>query len=1032
MLPLRDLPEFPYDFQRLRASYLADEALIMTATFPEAGLSSHLTQQVSQLAAALIEQARHSTSPLFNDFLQNYHLDSHEGRVLLTLAEGLLRIPDRASRNELINSLLPQADWTEQQSHNSPKLVHWASKALTMARRFIQEEDFPDRWHQLLLKMGDSVLRPALSAGIHLMAKQFVMAETLPEALALRQSHYRYSFDCLGEAAQTYDEAEHYFRAYHQALELLAGQAHQQPLLARDSISIKLSALHPRFEARFWPELQKTLLPKLIKLVSYAAQAGLPITFDAEESERLELTLAIFAEVATQPQFVDYEGLGLAVQAYQKRAPAVIDWLQDFALILGHRIPVRLVKGAYWDSEIKRAQQQGLSDYPVFTRKLHTDICYLACAHKLLKHPQQFWPQFATHNAHTLAWLEVVAQDFGQDYEVQRLVGMGDNIHAAFYQQTLRQTRLYAPIGEFNTLLPYLVRRLLENGSSQSFVNQLANPQIDSQVLAQDPVVLLTQQQISSHPKLPKPPHLFLPRPNSAGVSMADLTSLNELREELLTFHPHTWRAGAYRLMNEHILADIRHSPVDKHRILGTVHAHSQADIQQAFDSANHAFASWQHEPVSSRTVCLRNMADQLGQHQAELLYLLMMEGGKTLADAVGEWREAVDLCHYYAQQAEQLQAPQILPAISGETNQLLLVARGVFVCISPWNFPLAIFLGQVVAALVTGNTVVAKAASQTPLIAQRTVQLLYSAGIPKEALQLIFGQSRDIGGALLTATALSGVVFTGSTATAVHINQTLAARPGAIIPFIAETGGLNAMIADSSALPEQLVQDVLTSAFNSAGQRCSALRTLWLQEELAPAVLKRLEGSLKTWSIGDASLLHSDMSTVIDHHSQNHLQHYCEHLKAVATWSAHAVLEPECIKGHYVAPHAFVINAEDLPAQEVFGPVLHIVLWQQNHLADVMSHINQSGYGLTLGIHSRISSHIDYVQRHARVGNVYINRNQIGAMVGCQPFGGEGLSGTGFKAGGPHYLLRFCTERVVTNNLSALGVNTQLLNLDS
>ncbi len=1031
MLPLRDLPEFPYDFHRLRDSYLADEALMMAAIFPEAGLNQTQTALVSQLAAQLIDQARLTPNPVFTDFLQHYHLNSNEGRVLLILAEALLRIPDSASRNELINSLLPQANWQPTDTQQ-PKMLQWASKALNFARHFIEAENFPDTWHQLVLTMGDGVLRPALTTGIHLLAKQFVMAETLAEALSLRQNPYRYSFDCLGEAAQTHLDAEHYYRAYQNALESLATQQYPQPLLERDSISIKLSALHPRYEAQNWANLQQELLPKLIQLVTFAAEAGLPITFDAEESERLELGLALFAEVATQPQFKHYEGLGLAVQAYQKRAPAVIDWLQELAIKLGHRIAVRLVKGAYWDSEIKRAQQQGLRDYPVFTRKLHTDICYLSCAHKLLKNPQQFWPQFATHNAHTLAWLDAVADDLGADFEVQRLVGMGESVHRVFQQHNNhRHTRLYAPIGEFNTLLPYLVRRLLENGSSQSFVHQLANPQMASHFLAHDPVALLTAQQISAHPKLPKPSQLFLPRLNSSGISGSDFYQLHELREALLPFHQQTWQAGFHQQSREHFVAEPRHSPIDKHRLLGTVRAHSAHDIQPAFRHAEQAFELWRLQPVSERSACLRRMAEQLQHHQAELLYLLMLEAGKTVTDAIAEWREAVDLCHFYAQEAERIQTPQALPAIVGESNYLHLAPRGVFVCISPWNFPLAIFLGQVVAALVTGNTVIAKAASQTPLIAQRTVNLLYEAGIPTSALQLIIGQSHDLGDSLLMSASLAGVVFTGSTASAQHIQQALAQRTGAIIPLIAETGGLNAMIADSSALCEQLVQDVLVSAFNSAGQRCSSLRVLWLQEDIAKTVLKQLEGALATWQIGDGSQLHSDISAVIDASTQAHLQHYCEHLKTKAKWMTTIPLSTDCAKGYFVAPHAFVLNAEDLPAYEVFGPILHIVTWHHDQLTEVIEHINKTGYGLTLGIHSRINAHIDTIKRHARVGNMYINRNQIGAMVGCQPFGGEGLSGTGFKAGGANYLLRFCTERVVTDNLTAIGINTQLLNID-
>ncbi|PTQ89308.1 bifunctional proline dehydrogenase/L-glutamate gamma-semialdehyde dehydrogenase PutA [Agitococcus lubricus] len=1029
MLPLHDLPEFAYDFQSLRDSYLADEALLVSAIYGNAGLNTAQRARVNLLANQLINHARDGHHPLFNEFLQQYRLDSKEGRILLTLAEALLRIPDSVNRNALIHSLLPTADWSLDEDNSGMTLV-WANKALNLARRFIQEENFPDAWHQLLLKLGDSVIRPALSTGIHLIAKQFVMAETIPEALALRQPDFRYSFDCLGEAAQTDADAKQYWQQYQSALEYLATHQRTDTLIHRDSISIKLSALHPRYEAKNWAELQQQLVPQLLKLVQFAAEAGIPITFDAEESERLELSLALYADIVQRPEFKHYHGLGIAVQAYQKRAPAVIDWLIKLSHQTGQRLAIRLVKGAYWDYEIKRSQQLGLSDYPVFTRKLHTDICYLHCARQLLKHSTHIWPQFATHNAHTLAWLDIVAQDLDRDYEVQHLVGMGDNIHQAFGEACHRPTRIYAPIGRFDTLLPYLVRRLLENGSSQSFVNQLANHHITSEQLTKDPVTRLAEGKIAPHPKLAKPSDLFLPRPSSVGISPADMNGLAELREQLIRFHHQTWTAGQYPSTG-HLLGETRHSPVDKHRILGTVHAHSAHDVDNAYVVAEKAFQHWRCYPVTSRADCLRMMAEQLQQYQAELLYLLMMEAGKILEDALGEWREAIDLCYFYAQEAERLQQTHQLPHISGEANYLQLMPRGIFACISPWNFPLAIFIGQIAAALVTGNAVIAKPAHQTPFIAQRCVELWQHSGLPQGLLQLLFGSSQELSAPLLQHPLLAGVVFTGSTHSAQAINQALAHRQAAILPLIAETGGINAMIADSSALVEQVIQDAVNSAFNSAGQRCSALRVLWLQKEIADHVLKGIEGVLNTWRIGHSCRFRHDMSAVIDAQSQAHLQHYCQHLMSVAHRHFKATLSPACVKGYYVAPQVFVIDREHLPYQEVFGPILHVVTWKQNELAEVVQHINRTGYGLTLAMHSRISAHLDYVQRHIKVGNFYINRHQIGAQVGCQPFGGEGLSGTGFKAGGSHYLLRFCHERVVSDNLTAIGANNDLLQLD-
>jgi len=1033
MIPLRDLPEFPCDFQTLRDCWLADEALVLTALLNDCGLDGDARAEVEQLAGKLVQEARDAPHPAFQDFLQAYRIDGREGRTLLLLAESLLRIPDARTRNELVNSLLVSADWDNAESTAPSRWVGWAGKLLSRARRFVENEDLPDAWHQMLLRLGDGVMRTALGGGVSLLAGQFVMAETLPSALAARDPALRYSFDCLGEAAQTPEEARHYRQSYQQALECLANhQTKERPDLEKDGISIKLSALHPRLEAARWSQLQAELLPGLVHLVTFAAEAGIPVTIDAEESERLEITLALFAALHARPELRRYEGLGLAVQAYQKRAPAVIDWLRGLARQSGRRIPVRLVKGAYWDSEIKRAQELGLDDYPVYTRKAHTDVAYLACARRLLKHPDSFWPQLATHNAHTLAWLDVVARRHGQSFEVQRLCGMSDSLHDAFHRLSGRPLRVYAPVGDFHTLLPYLVRRLLENGSSQSFVNLLANPGVQAATLCRDPVEAVRQAQITPHPAIPKPAALFPPRDNSPGFSLSDIGRLKDLQRRMLDFRFEVWSVDSDNDTGlEEVIAESRHSPADRHRLLGTVHNAQEADIPRLYERARDAFDVWSREDTAYRADCLRRMSVLLEEHQPELLYLLMMEGGKTLADARNEWREAVDLCRYYADEACRLLPGGPLPGISGEANRLHWAPRGVFLCLSPWNFPLAIFLGQTAAALVAGNTVVCKPASQTPLLAARAVALLTEAGVPAGAVQLAVGPSPVIGPALLEHPVLSGVVFTGSTATARHINQLLAQRPGALIPLIAETGGLNAMIADSSALPEQLVNDVVQSAFNSAGQRCSALRILWLQEELRDAVLDRLDGMLRNWRTGHPALLETDMGPVIDGASLSLLREHCRETAAKALWKTAAPPADNAHEGHYLPPHAYLLNPSDLPSREIFGPVLHIALWKAGELGPVVERINNSGYGLTLGLHSRIHDHVRYVRDHARVGNLYINRNQIGAVVGCQPFGGEGLSGTGFKAGGPHYLLRFCVERTVTENLSAVGLNPDLLTLE-
>lgn len=1028
---LQDLPELPGDFHGLRELEYRSETAAVAALLPGLQQASLPEADVMVMATRLVASARSKPATAFNDFLAAWRLSSEEGRSLLTMAEALLRIPDHETADKLINDLLTRGNWLANSAQHSSKLVQMAGVGLSLGKHFIEgEAKLPGRWHQLLLKIGDSVLRNAIESALHIMARQFVQGETMALALARRQPDLRYSFDRLGEAAQTGEDASRYTNAYREAIEALAGQDSQLPLLTRDGISIKLSALHPRYEFAQWRRLEKELLPRLRTLVEVAAEAGVPVTLDAEESERMEIGLAIFSEMSRLPSLRHWSGLGLAVQAYQKRAPAVLDFLGKVAAEFHHPIPVRLVKGAYWDSEIKRAQQLGLVNYPVYTRKAHTDVAYLACAQKMLAHRGEFYPQFATHNAHTLAWLECCARQNNADYEVQKLVGMGDAVHEAFLAEAKRPLRIYAPVGSFQTLLPYLVRRLLENGSSQSFVNQLADTSITAEALLQNPWAPLSDPP-SPHPALPLPRSIFATRPNSPGFHPADAQTLAILKTHLPKFGAlnatalipgkATSKAGAQR----------RESPANSADSPGTLQAATAADVDPAYAKARQAFTEWHSRPVSERAALLRKLADNLLRRRDELLNLLVREGGKTLMDALAEWREAFDYCHYYADEAERLcSRPQELSAVSGESNLLSQHGRGVFLCISPWNFPLAIFLGQISAALAAGNTVIAKPASQTPLIAFRVVQLAHEVGIPVDVLQLLPGSSTELSHPLLAHPHLAGVAFTGSVGVAATLSRHLAAREGARLPLIAETGGLNVMIADSSALPEQLVNDVMNSAFTSAGQRCSALRILFLQDSIKDDVLQRLQGVLAEWRIGDPASYATDMGPVIDHHSRRQLEASIQTLAEKSLWQAQGNFS-NGVNGSYLLPHVFLLKREDLPREEIFGPVLAIATWKHHELPALVDWVNQSGYGLTLGVHSRINSVLDYVSQHASVGNIYLNRNQIGAVVGCQPFGGEGLSGTGFKAGGPHYLLRFMSERVVTTNLSALGVNTSLLDLD-
>lgn len=1035
---LPDLPELSYDFSTVRAHFLDDEVVRVGQLLPYVQTDVVADQRIQQLAEALIRHARLTPHALFADFLRTFRLSTQEGRILLTLAEALLRIPDKGSADRLINALLSEGNWVSR-TREGPALVQWATRGLALARRFVADNS--DMWHRLMQRMGDAVFRRALTMAVQMLASQFVQGETMEAALAARKPGLRYSFDCLGEAAQTNEDADNYFYAYRQAILALGGQGADTPLLARDGISIKLSALHPRFELAQWSSLERTLRPRLLELAQAAAEAGISLTIDAEEAERLEITLSLWADTLHHPTLRGWNGLGLVVQAYQKRAPAVIDWIAAEAARADQRVPVRLVKGAYWDSEIKRAQQQGLSDYPVYTRKVHTDIAYLACAEQLLRKPEVFYAQFATHNAHTLAWLhEAGLRLNNSDFEVQRLAGMGEPIHAAFQEKTLHPVRVYAPVGGFRTLLPYLVRRLLENGSSQSFVNQLADPAVGVDELTRPPLARLATLDAATAPSLPRPAELFLPRANSPGISPADINAWSTLRTAMQGFEEFRWHAtpllGSVGSSWARTATGSRRrravtSPADTSYQLGEVDQCAVHEVSLAYQAAEAAFPIWSRLPVTDRTAVLRQLAEGLQAQQAELVYLLVHEAGKTLPAALAEWRETVDYCHYYAEQAEKMQAEALpLPGITGEANTLGWHARGVFLCISPWNFPLAILAGQVLAALVVGNTVVAKPASQTPLIAHRFVQLLLEAGLPPTALQLVLGSSHDLAGSLLDHSALAGVAFTGASATARQIARRLAEREGPLLPLIAETGGLNAMIADSSALPEQVVTDVVVAAFDSAGQRCSALRILWLQEDIRESFLKRLQGAMDLLKVDHPGRLATDVGPVIDAPSQRQLASYCEALASKALWQADAPLGMGSHAGHYLSPRAFLLPPELLPREEVFGPVLHIATFASDELPAVVERINATGFGLTLGVHSRIDSTLKYVGEHARVGNIYCNRNQIGAVPGSQPFGGEGLSGTGFKAGGPHYLMRFCTERVICNNLSALGVNTSLLGL--
>lgn len=1012
---------------------------------PEPELLTHLEQSLgnfdqqwiaefsSQLISAIRNQ--HPANRPFEAFLQEYSLNSDEGIVLMGIAEALLRIPDTQTQNRFLQDRLLAGKWQSHWLHSDSLLVNMASTALLMGAKIEDRIRHTQRNEQsildgLLLRLGQPLLCTVITQAIQQLAHHFVMAENLDTALAqaARHSAYRYSFDMLGESALTEDDADRYYQAYFQAIEILA-QAAEDDLFANPGISIKLSALYPRYEALKHRDAIDSLSKKLLALAKHARAANISVTIDAEEVERLDMSLDIFSKVSVDPALMGWQGLGLAVQAYQKRAMPVIQWLVALAEQQNRLIPLRLVKGAYWDSEIKRAQENGWDDYPVFTRKAATDLSYLACARLIMSHPNQIYPQFATHNAHSIAAICWLGQQH-PSFEFQRLHGMGEALYdelLARHPQTMN-CRVYAPVGRYRDLLPYLVRRLMENGANTSFIHQIENPLISLETLIRDPI---SELQSPCLQPIPRPPDLFgQQRKNSQGLNLNDLAMLEKLQKDLDQLAERTWQA--YPLVAGQTTSGESRplfSPYDRDCLVGHLTISNSETIERALQQASQAFSNWRLCPVETRAAYCCKAADLLEQHRTELLSLIVREGGRTVPDALAEIREAVDLCRYYAASALDLCGqPQLLPGPTGESNQLLHYGRGVFVCISPWNFPVAIYLGQIIAALVTGNTVIAKPALQTSLTAMLCMQLLHQAGIPHEVLHFLPGDGVDIGRQLLSDTRVAGVAFTGSSKTAQLINQQLANRSGAIAALIAETGGQNVMIADSSAHEEQLVSDVLYSAFNSAGQRCSALRVLFLPEEIADKIIARIIGAMQLLRVGSPANISNDIGPVIDQHAVAALSAHLEKLQPYAKLIYQLPLAAELSKGHFFPPTLLEIPSLSLLEQEIFGPILHVVRYASNDLADVVTALNATGYGLTLGVHSRIKATMQYVQEHAQVGNIYINRNMIGAVVGVQPFGGMKLSGTGPKAGGPNYLHRFVSEQTVTNNIAAIGGNPWLL----
>jgi RHH-type proline utilization regulon transcriptional repressor/proline dehydrogenase/delta 1-pyrroline-5-carboxylate dehydrogenase len=1041
---LDDRPPLGEDALRaaIRRAHRADETSTVASLLAEAALEPEPRARIEARARRLAERVRQAGGDQLGveAFLHEYSLSTREGIMLMCLAEALLRIPDPETRDRLIRDKLSLGDWARHLGQSESLFVNASTWGLMLTGRLIrvdleQAAEAGPRFARLVQRLGEPVVRQAIQRAMRVLGRHFVLGQTIEAAIRrareLEQKGYRYSYDMLGEGAKTTADALRYQSAYRDAIAAIVDAAKGADLMARPSVSIKLSALHPRYELAQHRRLENELLPRLLELLTDARAGRITVTIDAEEADRLEPSLDLFERLAVAPELGAWDGLGLAVQAYQKRALPVIGWLEDLARRHRRRIPVRLVKGAYWDTEIKRAQEQGLDGYPVFTRKLATDVSYLACARRLLAGGDAFYPQFATHNAQTLASILESAGD-RRSFEFQRLHGMGEALYADLRADAGPDVacRVYAPVGSHEDLLPYLVRRLLENGANTSFVNRILDPTIPIETLVEDPALRLARLEPKPNPKIPLPPALYgATRKNSRGIDLADPRELAGLAARIeaefapgLIARPGAGdRRGAPRTS---------YDPADRARAIGAVVDADAASVERAVALAEEGFPAWDRTLVEIRAACLERAADLYEANMPELLAWCVREAGKTMIDAVAEVREAVDFLRYYAAEARAVVPPHELPGPTGESNQLALHGRGVFATISPWNFPLAIFTGQIAAALAVGNAVIAKPAPQTPLIASRAVALLHQAGVPEHALILLPG-GPEVGARLVASPAIAGVAFTGSTQTAWRINRALAARDGPIPALIAETGGQNAMLVDSSALPEQVVGDVLLSAFRSAGQRCSALRILCLQDTIADRVLEMLAGAMLELSVGDPGRLATDIGPLIDQAARERLVHHSERMAHEARLIQRVPLDPALADGFFFAPHAFEIDSIEQLEGEVFGPILHVVRFAGGRLEQVVDAINRTGYGLTLGVHSRIDQTIEQVLARARAGNVYVNRNIIGAVVGVQPFGGERLSGTGPKAGGPHYLPRFATERTVSINTAAVGGNASLLSLD-
>ncbi|OED86900.1 bifunctional proline dehydrogenase/L-glutamate gamma-semialdehyde dehydrogenase PutA [Vibrio breoganii] len=1019
--------------------YMVDESAWLNELLTLATPLEEEKQRTKRQTTALIEAIRADkrSIQMIDALLLEYSLDTQEGILLMCLAEALMRIPDSETADALIKDKLTVADWKSHLSQSDSVFVNASTWGLMLTGKVVgvnnQETISPSSaLSKLVNKMSEPVIRKAMHQAMKVMGHQFVLGRDIKEAqkngAPLRKKGFTHSFDMLGEAALTSEDAQKYFNDYLMAIESVGRNKQNDDSRPAPSISIKLSALHPRYEVANKERVLNELYDTLIKLLTRAIELDVAITIDAEEADRLELSLQLFEKVYTNDLVKGWGKFGLVIQAYSKRCLPVLVWVNALAKEQGDLIPLRLVKGAYWDSEIKWSQQAGYANYPVYTRKEATDMSYLACARFLLSDGVRgnIFPQFASHNAHTVTAIAEMAEH--TDYEFQRLHGMGDSLYYHVMEKYGQPVRIYAPVGSHKDLLPYLVRRLLENGANSSFVHRLVDARCPVEDLTHHPVDTLLGNETLHNDQIPLPPQIFGERVNSIGINVDVESEAMPFEQQVASFLAKQWQGAPIingsMISGTMIKEESVVAPFDRSVTVGKIGFANLDHVSDAITSAQSGLEHWRYTPVAHRAECLRNLADKLEENLAELVALCHMEAGKTIHDSIDEVREAVDFCRYYADNATHL-GPESIQGFDGNLQWCERHGRGVFVCISPWNFPLAIFLGQISAALVAGNTVVAKPAEQTSLIAARTVELMLESGFPSDVIQFLPGRGAEIGSALTSHPAIAGVAFTGSTATAKRINLSLAERDSQPVPFIAETGGQNAMIVDSTALPEQVVRDVVRSAFASAGQRCSALRVLFVQKDIAPRITKLIQGAMKELSVGLPYLHSTDVGPVIDELAQQKLLAHIETMRKTQKVVAEVELDEQCNAGMYVPPTAIEISDISVLEEEQFGPILHIVQFEASQIAEVVDKINTTGFGLTMGIHSRNETTYRWIEENARVGNCYINRDQVGAVVGVQPFGGQGLSGTGPKAGGPNYLYRF-TEHVCRNRQVADSAQTQ------